>query len=362
MRILSVGTLYPPQHLGGYELVWEAAVRALREAGHSVDVLCTDTVVVPGAPMDGARRTLRWYWVDHAWPRRGVLERRRIDRWNRSQLSLEGVDLVSWWHLGGLSLSMLDVVRRAGVPAIGWVNDDWMIYGPREDQWLRLRRGTVDLSAAARWVFCSEAVRAAAPPLADSAVHYQGVAPDFSAAPAREWTGELLYVGRLDVRKGIRTLVEALDALPEMRLRIVGDGDPAELAVLQELAGERVTVSPGVPRSELQAIYAAADAVVFPVEWAEPWGLVPLEAMAVGRPVVATGRGGSGEYLVDRENALLFEAASAGALVGALRHLAADASLRRRLVSGGFDTAARLTEAAWTAAVVREHETRASTR
>ena len=48
--------------------------------------------------------------------------------------------------------------------------------------------------------------------------------------------------------------------------------------------------------------------VVFPVRWEEPWGLVPIEAMARGRPVVATGRGGSGEYLRDGENCVLFEA------------------------------------------------------
>ena len=56
------------------------------------------------------------------------------------------------------------------------------------------------------------------------------------------------------------------------------------------------------PRAELRDVYAAADVVVFPVQWNEPWGLVPLEAMSVGRPVVASGTGGSAEYLRDGEN------------------------------------------------------------
>jgi len=42
VRVLAVGNMYPPQHLGGYELVWQGAMRALREAGHEVRVLTTD--------------------------------------------------------------------------------------------------------------------------------------------------------------------------------------------------------------------------------------------------------------------------------------------------------------------------------
>ena len=57
--------------------------------------------------------------------------------------------------------------------------------------------------------------------------------------------------------------------------------------------------------AEVARLYREHDAVLFPVRWDEPWGLVPLEAMGSGCPVVATGRGGSGEYLRDGENCLL---------------------------------------------------------
>ena len=72
--------------------------------------------------------------------------------------------------------------------------------------------------------------------------------------------------------------------------------------------------------------------------------MVPLEAMARGRPVVATGRGGSSEYLRDGENCLLFEADDAAALATALRRLAAEPALRRRLKEGGMETAGEHTE------------------
>ena len=385
MRILTVGSLYPPQHLGGYELVWQAAVRALRDAGHDVRVLATSTRF-PGVHAaeeeEDVHRDLRWYWSDHVFPRLSPHERLRLERHNHAVLGRHLADLrphlVSWWHMGGMSLSLLERVRRQGLPALGWVNDDWLLYGPLVDQWtsaLARRRAlrlpaerltgipaAPDLDRAARWIFCSDATRRSAAAVLSrpqkTAVLHQGVAPEFRPAPdAGSWQGRLLYVGRIDPRKGLATLLEALDILPGHRLRVVGGGDPEEEARLRELADPaRVTFEGRVTRSELPTVYASADAVVFPVEWDEPYGLVPLEAMAVGRPVVATGKGGSAEYLEAGANALLFDAGNAASLAQAVSRLASDPDLRARLRAGGLRTAERLTEAAWTAAVVAEHE------
>jgi glycosyltransferase involved in cell wall biosynthesis len=170
----------------------------------------------------------------------------------------------------------------------------------------------------------------------------------------------LLYAGRVDETQGVATLGDALAGMPGFSLRVVGDAQSPEFdSALRErarAAGIDVVFRPAVPRSELAREYAEADAVVFPVEWFEPWGLVALEAMAVGRPVVATGRGGSGEYLRHEQNALLFPAGDVAALREALTRLAADAALRERLRAGGFETAAGYAEDRWLADVVREHE------
>ena len=104
-------------------------------------------------------------------------------------------------------------------------------------------------------------------------------------------------------------------------------------------------------RAELLDAYATADAVVFPVRWSEPWGLVPLEAMARGRPVVASGRGGSSEYLRDGENCLLMNPDEPGSLASALRRLAAGPALRARLRTGGLATAPLHTEQVFNEAV-----------
>jgi glycosyltransferase involved in cell wall biosynthesis len=100
--------------------------------------------------------------------------------------------------------------------------------------------------------------------------------------------------------------------------------------------------------------------VVFPVVWEEPWGLVPIEAMARGRPVVATGRGGSSEYLRDCENALLFEAEDAFGLARSVMRIAGDPELRGRLRNGGLLTARRHTEERYNDAVLRELEAAAA--
>jgi glycogen synthase len=382
MRILTVGNMYPPHHLGGYELLWQAGVRALREAGHEVTVLTT-TFRHPGAGDEhdpAVVRELEWYWADHDFPKRTAAEVLALERHNAAVLARHraDADVISWWGMGGMSMSLIERVRRAGQPAIGWVIDDWLLYGPDVDGWLKLTRhiprrlaelvtgipARVDLERAARWIFCSESIRTWAfeklrPANCD--VVLPGVAPDFRPAPERDWQDVLLCPGRLDLRKGLLTAIDALAELPGQRLRLVGDGDAEARAAVVERARERgvaarLEMLPGVPRPELACIYADCDAVVFPVEWWEPFGLVPLEAMATGRPVIATGRGGSGEYLSDGENALLFEPGEAAALAEAVRRLAAEPALRRRLREGGFATAGRLTEAAWTNAVVREHE------
>ena len=169
-------------------------------------------------------------------------------------------------------------------------------------------------------------------------------------------------MGRIDERKGVHTAVAALVRLPDAAtLTVIGGGDEAEEQRLRETAKrvgvlDRVRFRGQLRPDEVRAAYGDADVVVFPVIWEEPWGLVPLEAMARGRPVVATGRGGSGEYLRDGENALLFEAGDERALADAVARLAGDRGLRGRLREAGLRTAEQHTEIEFNAAVVRELE------
>jgi glycosyltransferase involved in cell wall biosynthesis len=390
MRVLTIGSMYPPHFEGGYELVWRSAVEHLRARGDTVRVLASDYRAEAPDPAihedPDVHRELRWYWRGHSLLRLGPRSSLALERHNarvlRRHLREFAPDVVAWWPMGAMSLSMIELVRARGLPAVGFVHDRWMLYGPGVDSWQRIveRLGPLAraveivsrvptrlaLPRSARWVFSSDALRRetlASLPLADTGVAHPGIEPGlFPAASPRDWGGRLLYVGRIDAPKGIATAITALTSLPEMSLDIVGAGATWHETELRHLArdlglAERVRFRGPAPRPLLAEIYADADAVVFPVVWEEPWGLVPLEAMAVGRPVVATGSGGSGEYLRHEGNCLIFEPRDdPAALAEALGRLASDGELRRRLRENGFETAGNHTESVFNETVARELE------
>ena len=393
MRILSVGNRYPPWSVGGYETIWAATVRALRAAGHPTLVLTTrpDQTDRPAAdgPVLDVHRELDWYWRAHAFPPRSLRECVALERRNAAVLAASIAswrpDAVMWWAMGGMSLSLLEQARRAGLPAVAVVGDDWLSYGPQVDGWTRRWRGPrgapaaplaariagvparLDLDRAARWTFISAhllvGARAVRRRLRHAVVHHPGVDPArFAPSAPPPWQWRLLYCGRIDPRKGIATAVRALAALPaQATLTIDGDGDRGhadDLAALAQQLGvaERVHFTISEP-SAVPAAYAAADVVVFPVRWEEPWGLVPLEAMAVGRPVVASDAGGGpAEYLRPEDNCLRFAPEDPAGLAAAIRRLADDEALRARLVAAGRETAAGLGEAAFHDALMAELE------
>jgi glycosyltransferase involved in cell wall biosynthesis len=112
----------------------------------------------------------------------------------------------------------------------------------------------------------------------------------------------LLVLGRLVERKGQEDAVRALRAVPDAELVVVGgppvdavDGDPEvrRLRAIAETDGvaDRLVFAGSVPRDDVPAWVRSAD-VVLAVPWYEPFGITPLEAMACGRPVVATAVGG----------------------------------------------------------------------
>jgi glycosyltransferase involved in cell wall biosynthesis len=327
VQVLAIGNRDPETAVGGYERIWADVDAGLAARSHDVARL---------TPPE-----LRSYLVDGEWPRMSWLQVRRLERHNRRALSerLAGADAVVFWGMGGLSLSLIAQVRDAGVPAVGVVGDGWMVYGPQHD----LSKPRVDLAGAARWLFISQITRERSG-VAGEIIH-PGVEPErFPAAPPRDaWEWELAYIGRVSPEKGVDVAVRALDLLPDARLTIDGPG--------ADVAHERVRRT-RTPSGQVHEAYAAADVVLFPVTWPEPWGLVPLEAMSVGRPVIATATGGQAEYLRDGENALIIPPGDPKALADAVRGLAADPACRERLRDGGFQTAARYSQRAFVDRVV----------
>ncbi|HEY7833312.1 MAG TPA: glycosyltransferase family 1 protein [Ktedonobacterales bacterium] len=143
----------------------------------------------------------------------------------------------------------------------------------------------------------------------------------------------ILSVGRLAQEKDLHTLAPVLPYLAGCHLSFVGDG-PAARTLRGLFAGLPATFVGTLRGDDLAAAYASADVFVLPSR-TETLGLVALEAMAAGLPVVGADRGGIPDLVDDGATGLLFDPDTPDALAGALTQLVDDADLRARLGAAG---------------------------
>jgi glycosyltransferase involved in cell wall biosynthesis len=144
--------------------------------------------------------------------------------------------------------------------------------------------------------------------------------------PAAEPGSYLAFVGRLVGFKGADTLVEALSLAGDPPTVIAGDGP--ERAKLERRAAElglkRLRFAGYLPADELRTVLAGAIAVIVPSQVLETFGFAVYEAMAIGRPVIASRLGPLPELVKDGDNGLLFQPGNAEDLAACLRRVVAD--------------------------------------
>jgi len=189
----------------------------------------------------------------------------------------------------------------------------------------------------------------------------------FRPGPRRRRGGgpRVLSISRLVPRKGVDTLVRALREVPEATLVIAGGGREDDEALrLRALAAayglqDRVKVVGSVARERVPALMRSADVLVS-VPWYEPFGIVPLEAMACGVPVIASAVGGHLDTVAGC--GVLVPPRRPQALARALREVLADSAGRRSMGQAGavkvragygWPRVAELTEAVYLS-VIRE--------
>lgn len=357
MKILHVYKEYAPV-LGGVEnhLRWQAEGMAAR--GHEVQVLVTSP--------DGRTRRDRVDGVD-------VLRSAR-----QFNLSSAPVSFPMLGHLNQLG-AQADIVHLHSP------------YPPAElyQLWLRRGRRTVvtyhsDIVKQAtllrfyapflrRFLASADAILVSNPPYVQSSpflrplqagenrrvhvVHFGIDLERFAPTPELKSRSETLrsklgsgplalFVGRLRYYKGVDVLVRAGAIAKSVRLLIAGIGPEMErirLLIEQLGLGERVHLLGNVADEDLPALYQAADFFVLPsVHRSESLGIVLLEALASGLPLISTELGTGTSYVnVDGETGLVVPANDAESLAEALSRLGSDPELRRRMGDAALARARR---------------------
>jgi glycosyltransferase involved in cell wall biosynthesis len=305
VKVLVLTTSYPrgPDDVAGAFL--HDAVEHLRAAGVEVEVV--------------SPASFRHFGIAYG---HGVAGNLRRDPWRVVLLPLF---LLSYARAARRAARAVDLVHAhwlpSALPALATGKPFVVqLWGTDAELARRVRPAARPLLRRARLVLCpSHALAEAARELGAREVR---VVPSGVALP--ETVGEpdepphVLFVGRLSAEKGVPELLAATEGLPRV---IVGDGP----------LRDRVPDAVGfVPPRELGAYYARAAVVACPSR-REGYGVVAREAMAYGRPVVASSVGGLRDAVEDGVTGLLIPPGDAAALRAALERLLADRALRERL-------------------------------
>ncbi len=139
----------------------------------------------------------------------------------------------------------------------------------------------------------------------------------------------LIYVGRLAAEKRVDWLCPLIEALPGVRLAIVGDG-PMRRSLEEHFAGTPTVFTGFLRGDDLAHAYASADLFVFPSA-SETFGNVVLEAMASGLPVIAPRAGGPVDHVQDGYNGFLFSANDQDEMIALARSLAWNLEYARQI-------------------------------
>ncbi len=387
MRILHVHKYFHERDGAGRYLI--AVMRLLEAAGHSTAIFAMHTPENIPTPWDK-------YFVsalDTQTVGRGFGSVRQFVRalWSReagrkldAMITAFAPDVIHVHNIyTHLSPSVLAVAKRRGIPVVMTVHDYALLSAnyalwdkdhplPLGEQGLLatartrfikqsflatfglecIRRwhrvtGAYD-NAIAHYVTPSNFVRQAVEMLGVAAARITVAYPPIAMPPAMppEDKGYVLFVGRLEAYKGVATLIAAMRKHPKTMLRIVGEG-PENTRLVALARGMKNVIFEGFLQGEaLWKEYAGARALVVPSLWYEPFGLVTLEAMARGVPVIVSDRGGLPEIVEDGVSGLVFRAGDAKGLAHAIGQLAGDPVLAAAVGKAGKIRAKKLGDSA----------------
>ena len=350
--------------LGGIEEIVDYLAVEFIRSGHQAIVISTPNFE-PGCERT-PRTTAECVYVEI--PSRKAVSLRHLERLVKQPEATALIDHLRRWRPDIVNThiwqwdkfaTVADACRAAGIPFVQSFDTD---------EWGRGKLGLKPLRAldrAADITVLSEAVKrnlAMVTGAISSAHVIIGGVDCESAAAAPPYRRDRAYVfaaARLDLRhKAIDVLIDAFAAVagdfPQFDLLIAGDGpDRAKLVAQIEYAGlgSRVEMLGALAHSDLWTLYKGATVFAMPSRSGEAMGLIFLEAMACGIPVIATRSGGIPEIMPDGRAGLLIDHAEQGELARAIGRLLDDPALASRMGRTGRELAAA--KYSWTAIAQR---------
>jgi glycosyltransferase involved in cell wall biosynthesis len=330
MRILQLAKYYWP-HSGGMERVVQGLAEGLAELGHEVEVVA---VTAFGDPKPGQKRRTS---VKRAWSFAPVGSQELAPAyipatWRRA-------DVIHLHHPNSLA-DVAYALRPSLAPLVVTQHADYSSSKYKLPGWYALKRAEAIVVPSKAHIALSRELKGFEDkveviPFGIDHRRWELVPPPLAGNPPRA-----IFIGRLVPFKGVDFLLRALELVPDLRLDIVGDGP--ERNRLKTLA-DALAVTPRVrfwgeyPDEDLPRRMADADFLVLPsVTTEEMFGMVLLEAMAAGRPVITTAVP-SGVREVNQAGVTGLEVPirDVQALAAAMKSLADDPELRDRLGRAG---------------------------
>jgi glycosyltransferase involved in cell wall biosynthesis len=376
-----VSNLYPPDVLGGAEIVVGQLARGLQAAGHEVTVVATAPRARAGSEtVEGVRvhrlDPANLYWAGEAAGRPRLLKPfwHLVDLWNpvmyrrlRALLVAERPDVVHTHNLGGLSAAAWSATRATGLPLVHTLHDHSLtclraVRMTRSGRvcerqcapcalrsgWLERRSRAVDAVAAPARFVLDRHLELGFFPRAHTAIVPWGAPPVAATvgSPRRDDAPvRFLFLGSLQPHKGIGVVLEAFRRAPDapLSLDIAGAGTMADACLAAARRDPRIRFHGFVTGGEKEGLLGSADVLLFPSLCWEVVGLVMLEAFAHGVPVIASRTGGIPEFIEDGRTGLLVEPGDAAALATQMRRLAANRDVIEAMRGACRACAARLT-------------------
>ncbi|MBP3589077.1 MAG: glycosyltransferase [Muribaculaceae bacterium] len=339
MRVLQLGKFYPIK--GGVEKVMLDIMQGMAARGVDCDMMCAasegrgKTVSLS----DHSRLLTSRTWVKVA---STTISPSMISTLRRVA---NGYDIIHVHHPDPMAALALRLSGFKGRVVLHWHSDIvkqkrlFRYYAPLQN-WL-IRRADVVVGTSAEYVAHSPHLEAARDKLAAIPIGVRGFEPDEEVAERvrSRWPGRkiVFFLGRLIAYKGLEYLVAAAVHLPDDYVIAVGGEGPLRASLEEQIHAQglddKVYLMGEIPQEDLAGWYTACELFCLPsVMKTEAFGIVQIEAMSVGRPVVATNIEGSGTGWVNKHgySGLNVPVRDARALAKAITDVTADAKTYAR--------------------------------